>query len=64
MHDDHLKHHLSEKPYLAPSVSQMDESEQRFHFFTSCDLDDDKQLDGLEIIKSLIHEANHQGKIT
>ena len=46
-------------------TSQMTEQELQFHYFKMHDTDGNNKLDGLELVKSLIHwhdEANHDPK--
>ena len=46
-------------------TSQMTEKELQFHYFKMHDTDSNNKLDGLELVKSLIHwhdEKNHEQK--
>ena len=46
-------------------TSKMTEQELQFHYFKMHDTDGNNKLDGLELVKSLIHrhdEANHDPK--
>ena len=43
-------------------VSKMSEDELQFHYFKMHDNDDNNKLDGLELIKSLIHWHVEEGK--
>merc|ERR1711973_240186 len=57
---EHLKEHMEHI-----DTSKMTEQELQFHYFKMHDTDGNNKLDGLELVKSLIHwhdEANHDPK--
>merc|ERR1711990_788080 len=61
---DHEKEHMKEHQAHI-DTSNMSEQEQQFHYFKMHDSDGNNKLDGLELVKSLIHwhdEANHDPK--
>ncbi|XP_064485034.1 multiple coagulation factor deficiency protein 2 homolog [Ornithodoros turicata] len=51
----HIQEHLSEVVGNNQDLSKMSEEELQFHYFKLHDSDDNNKLDGLELIKSLIH---------
>lgn len=51
----HIQEHLSEVLGPNQDMSKMSEEELQFHYFKLHDNDDNNKLDGLELIKSLIH---------
>lgn len=51
----HIQEHLSEMLGPNQDMSKMSEEELQFHYFKLHDNDDNNKLDGLELIKSLIH---------
>lgn len=51
----HIQEHLSEVLGANQDMSKMSEEELQFHYFKLHDNDDNNKLDGLELIKSLIH---------
>ena len=57
---EHMKEHIEHI-----DTSKMTEQELQFHYFKMHDTDGNNKLDGLELVKSLIHwhdEANHDPK--
>merc|ERR1719150_1261778 len=61
---DHEKEHMKEHQQHI-DTSNMSEQELQFHYFKMHDSDGNNKLDGLELVKSLIHwhdEANHDPK--
>jgi len=61
---DHEKEHMKEHQAHI-DTSNMSEQELQFHYFKMHDSDGNNKLDGLELVKSLIHwhdEANHDPK--
>ena len=57
---EHIKEHMEHV-----DTSKMTEQELQFHYFKMHDTDGNNKLDGLELVKSLIHwhdEANHDPK--
>jgi len=61
---DHEKEHMKEHAEHI-DTSNMSEQELQFHYFKMHDSDGNNKLDGLELVKSLIHwhdEANHDPK--
>merc|ERR1712062_851093 len=58
---EHMKDHME----VPIDTSNMSEQELQFHYFKMHDTDGNNKLDGLELVKSLIHwhdEANHDPK--
>ncbi|CAI5450882.1 unnamed protein product [Caenorhabditis angaria] len=53
VHDEeHIKQHLENKI----EVEKLSEEQQRFHYFSMHDLNKDNFIDGIEILKALMHE--------
>ncbi|VDO47869.1 unnamed protein product [Haemonchus placei] len=60
IHDEaHMKEHLKDKIEIDAPRS---EAQKRFHYFWINDLNHDGKLDGLEILKSMIH--SHDGRLS
>ncbi|OQR67204.1 multiple coagulation factor deficiency protein 2-like [Tropilaelaps mercedesae] len=51
----HIQEHLQEILGDGQDLSKMTEEELQFHYFKLHDNDDNNRLDGLELVKSLIH---------
>ncbi|CAB3398289.1 unnamed protein product [Caenorhabditis bovis] len=56
--EEHIKMHLENKI----EVEKLTEDQQRFHYFSLHDLNKDNLIDGIEILKALMHDhENDQG---
>ncbi|CAJ0589550.1 unnamed protein product [Cylicocyclus nassatus] len=51
---EHLALHLQHRINIDPE--KMTEEQKRFHYFSIYDLDGNRKLDGLEIMKSMFHD--------
>jgi len=51
----HIQEHLQELIGDGQDLSKMSEDELQFHYFKLHDNDDNNKLDGLELVKSLLH---------
>jgi len=59
---EHEKEHIAEHMDVPIDTSKMSDQELQFHYFKMHDADNNNKLDGCELIKSLIHWHEKDGK--